>query len=108
MSGVKTEELIAEKLQELGFNDENTLFADSSCPDEINHDDPEEDITSLFQKRWGEVFPLAGLAGLPFTGQTGWAAFSSSTVEDGNIVILYAPHIGIDNDGTVGQVMREG
>ena len=54
------------------------------------------------------MFPLAGLAGLPFTGQTGWAAFSSSTVEDSNIVILYAPHIGIDNDGTVGQVMREG
>jgi len=48
MGGIETEELIAEKLEELGFNDENTLFADSSCPDEINHDDPEEDITSLF------------------------------------------------------------
>jgi hypothetical protein len=54
------------------------------------------------------VFPLAGLAGLPFTGKTGWAAFSSHLVEDGNIVILYAPHVGIDNDGIIGQVMREG
>jgi hypothetical protein len=33
---------------DLGFTDENTLFADSSCPDEICHDDPEEDISSLF------------------------------------------------------------
>tara|TARA_B110000285_G_C14829385_1_gene470177 strand:+ start:148 stop:426 length:279 start_codon:yes stop_codon:yes gene_type:complete len=72
MSGVETEAHIYEKLKELGFTEDNTLFADSSCPDEINHDDPEEDITSLFQKRWGEVFPLAGLAGLPFTGSTGW------------------------------------
>jgi len=32
----------------MGFTDDNTLFADSSCPDEINHDDPDEDITSLF------------------------------------------------------------
>ena len=54
------------------------------------------------------MFPLAGLAGLPFTGKTGWAAFSSHLVEDGNIVILYAPHVGIDNDGIIGQVMREG
>ena len=37
-----------EKLRELGFTEENTLFADSSCPDEINHDDPDEDMTSLF------------------------------------------------------------
>ena len=84
------------------------MFADSSCPDEINHDDPEEDITSLFQKRWGEVFPLAGLAGLPFTGVSGWEAFSGHVNDDGHIVILYAPHVGIDSNGVIGQVLREG
>ena len=92
----------------MGFNSENTLFADSSCPDEINHDDQEEDITLLFQNRWGEVFPLAGLAGVPFTGKTGWGAFSNHVPMNGNIVVLFAPHVGIDKDGKVGQILRDG
>lgn len=62
------EELTFKKLDQLGFTDENTLFADSTCPDEINHADPTEDVTALFRNRWGELFPLGGLAGLPFTG----------------------------------------
>ena len=66
-----------EKLAKLGFNADNTLFTDCSCPDEVNHDDPTDDISTLFINRWGEVFPLGGLAGLPFTGKTGWGAFSS-------------------------------
>ena len=48
IKGTETEELIFNQLENLGFTDENTLFADSSCPDEICHDDPEEDISSLF------------------------------------------------------------
>jgi hypothetical protein len=107
MTGKSVENLIFQKLDKLGFTNENTLFADSSCPDEINHDDP-GDITSLFQQRWGEIFPLSGLAGLPFAGQTGWAAFSSHCPKDGNIVVLYAPHVGIDHTGSVGNVMRVG
>jgi hypothetical protein len=93
----------------MGFTNENTLFADSSCPDEINHDDPLEDITSLFANRWGEVFPLSGLAGLPFVGKTGWGAFCSHVPSpDGNIVVLFAPHVGIDSNGNVGKIHRNG
>ena len=109
MKGTVAEEAIYTELKKLNFTAENTLFADSSCPDEINHDDPDEDITSQFSKRWGEVFPLAGLAGLPFTGKTGWGAFSSHCPNpDGNIVVLFAPHVGIDHDGTVGSIKRQG
>ena len=79
-----------------GFTAENTLFADCSCPDEVNHDDHLEDITLLFHTRWGEIFPLGGLGGLPFTGKTGWSAYSSHVPKDGHIVILFAPHVGID------------
>ena len=46
--GREVEQMIAEQLMRLGFTDDNTLFADSSCPDEICHDDPDEDISSLF------------------------------------------------------------
>lgn len=95
-------------LTEIGFTDDNTLFADSTCPDEINHNDPDTDVTSLFQKRWGELFPLGGLAGLPFTGKTGWHAFSSHCPDDGHILILFAPHVGLDYTGKVGSVYREG
>lgn len=108
MTGKQAEALIAKELNMRGYTGENTLFADSSCPDEINHDDPLEDITSLFQHRWGEIFPLAGLAGVPFTGKTGWGAFSSHCPKDGNIVILFAPHVGVDSKGQVGKVVREG
>ena len=48
LKGCITEQLIANTLIKMGFTSDNTLFADSSCPDEINHDDPEEDITYLF------------------------------------------------------------
>ena len=99
MKGKIAEVHVASELMKTGFNDENTLFADSSCPDEINHDDPSEDITSLFQQRWGEIFPLAGLAGFPFTGKTGWGAFSSHVPKDGNIVVLFALHVGVDATG---------
>ena len=99
---------VASNLIRNGFEDNNTLFCDSSCPDEINHDDPSEDITMLFQQRWRGIFPLGGLAGLPFTGKTGWNAFSSHVPIDGNIVVLFAPHVGIDSAGNVGKVLREG
>jgi hypothetical protein len=62
----------------------------------------------MFANRWGEVFPLGGLAGMPFTGKTGWGAFSSHVPKDGNICVLFAPHVGIDSNGNVGKVLREG
>ena len=108
MKGRDAEGKVADVLLARGFTGDNTLFTDSSCPDELNHNDPENDVTSVFMPRWGEIFPLGGLAGFPFTGKTGWAAFSSHCPEDGNIVILFAPHVGVDNTGCVGKVLREG
>jgi len=55
------------------------------------------------------VFPLAGLAGLPFTGKTGWGAFTSHVpTPDGNVVIMFAPHVGVDAHGHIGSIHREG
>ena len=51
---------------------------------------------------------MGGLGGLPFTGKTGFSAFTSHCPDDGNVVILFAPHTGVDFDGTVGQVLRRG
>ena len=54
------------------------------------------------------MFPLGGLAGVPFVGKTGWGAFTSHVPTDGNIVVLFAPHVGIDKDGNVGELLRNG
>jgi len=108
MKGHEVDEAAYCMLASEGFTDDNTLYADCSCPDEINHDDPDEDITSLMTKRWGEIFPLAGLAGFPFTGRTGWGAFSAHVPADGHIMVLYAPHVGVDCDGKIGSITRDG
>ena len=108
MKGTQVDDLVYAKLSKEGFNDSNTLYADCSCPDEINHDDPDEDISSLMTRRWGEIFPLAGLAGFPFTGKTGWGAFSAHVPKDGHIMVLYAPHVGVCSTGAVGKISREG
>lgn len=105
----KTVEIhVASQLMRNGFTEDNTLFCDSTCPDEINHDDPSTSMPMLFQQRWGGIFKLGGLAGLPFTGKTGFNAFSSHVPTDGNIVLLFAPHVGIDSRGNVGKVLRDG
>lgn len=48
-------------VEKRGYTDDNTLFAQSVCPDEVNHE--EGDITDLFAKYCGEVFHLGGLSG---------------------------------------------
>lgn len=108
MKGRNVEEIAFKALDRFGFTSDNTLFGDCTCPDEINHNDIGEDITSLFTHRWRKIFTLSGIGGLPFAGKTGWAAFSSHTPKDGNIVVLFAPHVGIDCDGNVGKVHRVG
>ena len=89
-----------------GYTDDNTLFAQSVCPDEINHE--EGDITDLFTKYCGEVFHMGGLAGIPFTGKVGFGAFSHHVPDGGHCAVLLAPHIGIDLEGNFGAHSREG
>ena len=59
-------------------------------------------------QRWGESFPLGGLAGIPFTGKTGWGAFTHHVPAQGNILAMYGPHVGITKDGEVGKINRPG
>ena len=89
-----------------GVTADNTLFAQSICPDEINHE--KGDITTLFIDYLGEVFHLGGLAGIPFTGKTGFAAYSGHVPDDGHCFVLHAPHIGITTDGELGKYERVG
>ena len=90
-----------------GYTPENTLYAQSVCPDEVNHE--EGDITNLFTTYCGECFHMGGLAGIPFTCKVGFGAFSHHVPDgDGHCAILMAPHIGMDNNGKLGAYSRVG
>jgi hypothetical protein len=93
-------------LKDYGMNAENTLYAQSLCPDEINHE--LGDISTLFSSFLGEVFHMGGLAGIPFTGKTGFGAFSQHVPDGGNLFVLMAPHIGISDRCALGHYSRDG
>jgi len=58
--------------------------------------------------QWGNIFNMGGLSGIPFTGRIGFETFASHVPENGNIVVLFGPHVAIDGDGTVGKYKRYG
>lgn len=86
------------------FDPERTLWATSDCSDEANRS------TTRFQKdlQIDSAFQLGGLAGYPFTGETGFRAFASHIPENGAAILLYGPHIGISKAGHVGYLNRIG
>jgi len=86
---------VLETFDALEVPTDKTLFAASICPDEINHHLHDFDDT------FGDAFVMGGLAGVPFTGTTGFAAFKSHVHDDGALFVLYAPHVGISATGTL-------
>jgi hypothetical protein len=91
---------------ELGMAKDNTLFGHSVCPDEINHEDG--DITDCLRDHFNGQFSLGGLAGIPFSGKTGFAAYASHVPDSGNIFVLFAPHVAISEEGKIGHYHRRG
>merc|ERR1719487_773982 len=93
-------------LEEHGCTPENTLFGVSCCPDEINW--KKSGVTTQMTEHWGDFFPLGGITGAPFSGTTGFGAFSAHVPDDGNVIVLFAPHVGISSTGNIGTHLRDG
>ena len=51
---------------------------------------------------------MGGLAGLPFVGKSGFAAFTAHVPYNGHIIVTYGPHVGIAPNGFVGKYLRVG
>lgn len=100
------DEAVARTLAARGYTPANTLFGHSVCSDEVNNKD--EQLVSLMVKRWQEGFSLGGLGGLPFAGKSGFRAFLHHVPDKGKLLILFAPHVGIDADGRIGALQRDG
>ncbi|MCU0369658.1 MAG: hypothetical protein MUF39_12615, partial [Cyclobacteriaceae bacterium] len=82
---------------------ENILLGQSSCTDDIiNTKTPFENY------KLKGPFNLGGLAGLPFTGITGYNAFAHHVPEKGAALIFVGSHIGFSKEDGWGRVLREG
>ncbi|KRX09655.1 hypothetical protein PPERSA_02527 [Pseudocohnilembus persalinus] len=99
-------EKLSKILNKQGLNTDNTLFGSSICPDEINHG--HSSLANLMKNTWGGIMPFGGLGGIPFAGKTGFKAYASHVPDDGNLLVLFAPHVGMDKYGQLGQVERRG
>ena len=97
---------IAKVLKPLGFTPENTLFGYSVCADEVNN--RREQLISLMINRWQEGFALGGLGGLPFAGKSGFGAYLHHVPDQGKLLVIFAPHVGLDEIGRVGSLQRDG
>ena len=69
---------LADALYARGYTKDNTLFATSVCPDEVNAIPGE--MVDLMKTRWGESFALGGLGGVPFVGKAGFSAYAHHAV----------------------------
>ncbi|GAB5408424.1 MAG: hypothetical protein BalsKO_07890 [Balneolaceae bacterium] len=81
----------------------STIWATSFCSDEVNN------MFAPFYDLFAGPGPfmLGGISGLPFAGITGMNAFLSHAPSHGAVLILYGPHIGVSENGGLGQVNRQ-
>jgi len=121
--------LLVPALKKRGFTRSNTLLGSSLCSDEINDGTSSRTLLHFVHGAFGAstssssssnslgksvsaspsgIFSLGGLGGIPAVGMTGFGAFFSHCPDDGKVLIVYGPHVGISNDGTVGKVERLG
>jgi hypothetical protein len=96
--------------REFGMPLTQVLLATSICADDIVWiTDAEGNLETHHATR--ELlgpFEMGGLAGLPFAGLTGMAAYAHHIPDRGAACIVYGPHIGITDEGQLGKVLRPG
>jgi hypothetical protein len=88
---------------QLDLEPSKVMLADSICSDDVN--------SIQYPARTQEFlgpFKMGGLDGFPFTGLTGMGAFASHVPDEGAVGIYYGPHIGITENGTIGEIHRHG
>ncbi len=96
----------ADALAVHGFEPGNALSIVGVCRDELMFP-----VEHALHEVWGPAFDMSSLGGLVFLGRSGLAAAAHHAPgADGHrrFVIVVMPHIGIDDTGRVGAVVREG
>ena len=96
----------ADVLAPHGFARGNALAVVGVCRDEMMFP-----VTESLHAVWGPAFDMSGLAAMVFLGRSGLsAAAGHAPGVDGRrrFVHVVMPHIGLDLDGAVGYVRRDG
>merc|ERR1712217_342392 len=106
LPGPEVHNRLLEVLGDYGFKPENTILGTSICSDEINT--VNGTMVDLMKQYWGTNFPLGGIGGAPYVGKTGFFAFSHHVPDNGNVLVVYGPHVGITASGEVGKCLRVG
>jgi hypothetical protein len=106
----KTADKVIMALRARGYTSQNTLFGASVCSDEINVSAriPKCLYNELAASCGNKAFALGGLAGVPFVGKSGLGACVGHVPDQGKLLILFAPHVGISEKGEVGPIRRNG
>ncbi|KAL3907076.1 MAG: hypothetical protein SGILL_009017 [Bacillariaceae sp.] len=105
VSAVSNKELmkrLGDRLSPYGYGS-NSLVATSLCCDEVNRP-----LEKALAKQYDEPFVMGGLAGFPFGGVTSFGAMAHHIPDGGSCLVVYGPHVGIDDMGAVGTVNRRG
>lgn len=98
-----------EAMAAMGFDLEHVLYANCTCPDEVNRKGPWWDSLMGRESSGQMTFNLGGLAGLPAVGKTGLKACASHVSTDSKrkcIFVFCGSHVGVDGLGQVGKVKR--
>lgn len=89
--------------ERLSLRPHQVVFADSICSDDVNMIEYPRRALELLGP-----FKMGGLNGFPFAGLTGMGAFAHHVPDEGAVMIVYGPHIGISKEGVVGKLLRKG
>lgn len=96
------EEYYQRLIHKHGLELDKTIAAVSLCPDELNNV-----VIEKIRNYFGNVFYLGGLAGYPFSGETGFNAFGDHIPDGGTAFIFFGPHLAVD-EKSLGYVHRLG
>ncbi len=83
--------------------EEKVLLGQSACTDDVINT---KDFFTNHKVKG--PFNLGGLAGLPFTGITGYNAFTHHVPDGGAALLFIGPHIGFSKKDGWGKIEREG
>lgn len=86
----------------LGYNLSTTLVATSLCGDELNRP-LEKQLSDLVGS---PNYSLGGLAGCPFGGATAFKKMKLHIPDQGQALIVFGPHVGVDVYGNLGRVQE--
>jgi hypothetical protein len=92
---------LLERLERFGIPAESILWGQSTCVDDITNTKNRRP-----RARVKGPFNFGGLAGLPFTGITGFEAFAHHVPDEGTALISVGPHVGYDEREGWGRIIR--